>query len=184
MLSRNPATPNSIVISVRSSTMSSRRRFPPQRSTRHRGTGDPCRLLVVLRAQRGNANYFGDLLWHPLLHFPVRSSATSFVRRKHRAPALQQMADAATACTVDGLWSTWIRGVSLTVLGRSSAGQGREGNLGHLQSECRVVFINGGDVFSTLTFCQNGRNTSAVFAAHNVLFRLARGAFTRSWSSQ
>ena len=89
MLSRNPATPNSIVISVRSSTMSSRRRFPPQRSTRHRGTGDPCRLLVVLRAQRGNANYFGDLLWHPLLHFPVRSSATSFVRLKHRALEVQ-----------------------------------------------------------------------------------------------
>ena len=41
----------------------------------------------------------------------------------HSLGVEDKMADAATVCTVDGLWPTWIRGVSLTVLGRSSAGQ-------------------------------------------------------------
>ena len=52
------------------------RRFPISRSQML------CRMLAHWK-------YIGDLLWHPLLHFPVRSSATSFVRLKHRALEVQ-----------------------------------------------------------------------------------------------
>ena len=152
------------------------------------GRGFPTSRSQMLCRMLAHWKYFGDLLWHPLLYFPVRSSATSSVRLKRRALEVQLSLHLLSASVAtDGRCRDCVHGgwfVSLTLLGRSSAGRGREGNLGHLQSECRVVFTNGGDVFSTPTFCQNGRNTSAVSAAQNVLFHLARGAFTRSWSSQ
>ena len=104
MLSRNPATPNSIVISVRSSTMSSRRRFPPQRSTRHRGTGDPCRLLVVLLRELGPTSH--ETLRH-CCH-ETRSRTSLAVEPRTSPRALVSPLSAASCCR-----PCWTHGVAV-----------------------------------------------------------------------